>query len=62
MKHIQTETEKNISIVPSQMKDGSNSQVQPKRLRVAMYCRVNSKKQVEEISDRNYLRIITDIT
>lgn len=60
MKHIQTETRKNISDMPSQMEDNSNSQVHPKRLRVAMYCRVNSKEQAEKIVDRNHLSIIAD--
>ena len=51
MKHIQTETEKNISIMPPQSEDDSNSKAQPKKLRVAVYCRVGTRKQLQDGSD-----------
>ena len=51
MKHIQTETEKNISIMPQQVEDDLNSKEQPKKIKAAVYCRVGTRKQLQDGSD-----------
>lgn len=51
MKHIQTETEKNISIMPQQVEDDLNSKEQPKKIKVAVYCRVGTRKQLQDGSN-----------
>ncbi|KJJ68606.1 hypothetical protein [Clostridium sp. FS41] len=51
MKHMQTETEKNITIMPPKAEDDSNSKAQSKKLRIAMYCRVNTREQLQDGRD-----------
>lgn len=51
IEHIQRETEKNISIMPPSTEDDNKGKEQPNVLRIAMYCRTGTQKQLQANGD-----------